>query len=97
MSSVNLLLDICGASISYITRNTPKTTTIVMKLIEPLLSKGFTVWMDNYYNSPDLAHFLKRHNTDCIGTLRLNRKNIPQEVKTKSSRMGKQYASIQDQ
>jgi hypothetical protein len=81
MSSVNLLLDICGAFLytqaktdiqsTYITPNTPKTTAIVMKLIEPLLGKGYTVWMNNYYNSPELAHFMKRHSTDCVGTLRL--------------------------
>jgi hypothetical protein len=73
---------------TYITPNTPKTTAIVMKLTEPLLGKGYTVWTDNYYNSPELAHFLKRHNTDCLGTLRLNRKNAPQEVKTKKLKKG---------
>jgi hypothetical protein len=55
---MNLPLDICGAFLytqarthdiqsAYITPNTPKTTAIVMKLIEPLLGKGYTVWMDN--------------------------------------------------
>jgi hypothetical protein len=43
---------------TYITPNTPKPTAIVIKLIEPLLGKGYTVWIDNYYNSPELAHFL---------------------------------------
>jgi hypothetical protein len=98
MSSVNLLLNICGAFLykgkdtdiqsTYITPNTPKTAAIVMKQIEPILGKGYTVWMDNYYKSTELAHFLKRHTTDCVGTLRLNRTNVPQEVKTKKLKKG---------
>jgi hypothetical protein len=59
-----------------------KTTAIVMKLIEPLLEQGRTVWMDNYYNSPDLARSLKTmYQTDCVGTLKLNRKYVPKKVK----------------
>jgi hypothetical protein len=44
--------------------------------------------MDNYYNSPYLAHFLKRYNRYCVGFLRLNRKNVLQEVKTKKLKKG---------
>jgi hypothetical protein len=44
---------------SLITANINKDTAIVMKLTEPLLKQGQTVWMDNYYNSPDLARSLK--------------------------------------
>jgi hypothetical protein len=35
-----------------------KTTVKMMKLAVPLLSKEYTVWMDNFYNSPALAKFL---------------------------------------
>jgi hypothetical protein len=59
-----------------------------MKLTDSLLGKGYTVWMDDYYNSSELAHFLKRHNTGCTGTLRLNRKDVPHEVKTKTLKKG---------
>jgi hypothetical protein len=38
-----------------------------VKIFEPLLSKGYAVLIDSYYNSPALAHFLKRHNTDSVG------------------------------
>jgi phage gp46-like protein len=59
-----------------------KTTAIVLKLVEPLLKEGRTVWMDNFYNSPCLAKILKIvHKTDCVGTLKLNRKNVPKNVK----------------
>jgi hypothetical protein len=65
-----------------ITADTNKTTAIVLKLVEPLLKQGRTVWMDNFYNSPCLAKILKTvHKTDCVGTLKLNRKNVPKKVK----------------
>jgi hypothetical protein len=38
---------------------TNKTAAILVKLVENLLGRGHTVWMDNIYNSPDLARFLK--------------------------------------
>jgi hypothetical protein len=42
-----------------ITADTSKTTVIVLKLVEPLLKQGQTVWMDNFYNSPSVARTLK--------------------------------------
>jgi hypothetical protein len=54
-----------------ITADTNKTTAIVLKLVEPLLKQGRTVWMDNLYNSPYLAKILKTvHKT--VSTLKLN-------------------------
>jgi predicted O-methyltransferase YrrM len=66
----------------FITADTGKTTAIVLKLVEPLLKQGRTVWMDNIYSSPSLARTLKiTQNTDCVGTLKLNHKNVPPKVK----------------
>jgi hypothetical protein len=58
-----------------------KTTAIVLHLIEPLLHKGYTVWFDNFYNSPALARLLKHNGTDCVGTLKVNRKGEPKVIK----------------
>ena len=67
----------------------PKTAAIVLKLLEPLLGHGHTLWMDNFYNSPELAWQLKiQHFTDCVGTLKWNRKNVPKEVKDKKLKRG---------
>jgi hypothetical protein len=41
-----------------ITADTHKTSAIMLKLVEPLLIEGRTVWMDNFYNSPSLARLL---------------------------------------
>jgi hypothetical protein len=72
-----------------ISPQTLKTSAIVLKLLEPLVGKGFTLWMDNFYNSPDLALELKlKHATDCVGTLRINRKNVPKEIKEKKLKKG---------
>ncbi|PNF18924.1 hypothetical protein B7P43_G18030, partial [Cryptotermes secundus] len=66
-----------------------KPTSIVLQLVEPLLKQGRTVWMDNYYNSPFLARTLKiTYKTDCVGTLNLNRKNVPPQVKNTKLKKG---------
>lgn len=55
----------------------PSSVSTVLKLIEPLLGLGHVVYMDNWFNSPMLARYLKKKNTDCVGTLRPSRKNVP--------------------
>ncbi|KAL0858681.1 hypothetical protein ABMA27_011173 [Loxostege sticticalis] len=59
------------------TPGTLKSTAVVKKLIAPLLHKGYRLFMDNWYNSPLLARFLKRNGTDCVGTLRPSRRDVP--------------------
>jgi hypothetical protein len=72
-----------------ITPETPKTAAIELKLLEPFLGRGHTLWMDNFYNSPELVRQLKiQHSTDCVGTLNLNRKNVQKEVKQKKLKKG---------
>ncbi|RVE46171.1 hypothetical protein evm_009175 [Chilo suppressalis] len=61
---------------------THATAKIVFDLLEPLLHRGHTVIMDNFYNCPLLARCLKRKRTDCYGTLRLNREFIPPSIRT---------------
>jgi hypothetical protein len=36
-----------------------RITSTVLKLSEPLLHKGYTLWFDNYYTSLDVVTFLK--------------------------------------
>jgi hypothetical protein len=43
-------------------------------IIEPLVDGGHALWMDKYFNSPNVAHFLKTKGTNYVGTLRMNRK-----------------------
>jgi hypothetical protein len=36
-----------------------KTADIILNLTEPFLDRGRMLWIDNCFNFPDLAHFLK--------------------------------------
>jgi hypothetical protein len=75
----------------YISGTTTKMAD-VLSLVEPLLNKGHTLWMDNFYNSPVLTERLKSTNTNCVGTLRLNRKDVPKTVGEKKLKKGKMIA-----
>jgi len=48
--------------------------------------------MDNFYNSPALAPRLKSLKTDCVRTLHLSRKDVPQRVKDKKLKKGEMVA-----
>ncbi|XP_060572694.1 piggyBac transposable element-derived protein 4-like [Ruditapes philippinarum] len=56
-----------------------QTTKVVVGLLarSGLLDKGHKVYLDNYYNSPELASELDAHDTYMCGTVRSNRKNMP--------------------
>lgn len=69
-----------------------KTTQIVIKLVEPLFGVGHTLWMDNYYNSPDLCLILKRNKVNVAGTLRINRREVPEEIKQEKLKKGELVA-----
>lgn len=65
---------------------------IVMHLLEDRLNLGHHVYMDNYYNSFDLARNLLDKKTHCTGTLRSNRKNTPQAVTSTKLNKGQTVA-----
>jgi len=52
---------------SLITPDTPKTAAVVLELLEPVFGLGHTLWIDNFFNSPELARKLKiEHSIDCV-------------------------------
>ncbi|CAG5001746.1 unnamed protein product [Parnassius apollo] len=51
---------------------------------------------DNYYTSLPLAEYLKGRNTDLCGTLRKNKRNLPEEVVKAKLRRGEQIARQKD-
>ncbi|KAG5862912.1 hypothetical protein JTB14_024280 [Gonioctena quinquepunctata] len=65
---------------------------VVLHWMENKLNVGHHLYMDNYYNSFDLAKNLLDQGTDCTGTLRLDRKNVPIDVKNAKTCQG-QYDS----
>uniref|UniRef100_A0A0N5BH23 DDE_Tnp_1_7 domain-containing protein n=1 Tax=Strongyloides papillosus TaxID=174720 RepID=A0A0N5BH23_STREA len=56
------------------------TESIVLDLMKNYLSKGHSLYMDNFYNSIKLSERLLKFATYSTGTLRSNRKLNPREV-----------------
>ena len=52
---------------------------VVMRLADPLLDAGRSVYVDNYYCCPELADKLVVRDTHCVGTVRSNRKGMPKQ------------------
>jgi hypothetical protein len=78
-----------------ITPDTPKTAAVVLELFEPLFGREYPLRIDNIFISPDLARKLKiEHFNDYVGTLNLNRNNVPKEVKDKKPGKGEIMAGI---
>jgi hypothetical protein len=62
--------------------DTTKTNVIVMKLLDPLINRGHTLYMYSFYNSPELATKLKvEYFTDCMGPVRVYRQSVLKEIK----------------
>jgi len=59
-----------------------------MKVMAPYLSRGYNLFIDNWYSS--LTHFEKLLEADTIvvRTVRLNRKNMPEELKKRKLEKG---------
>ncbi|XP_018397169.1 PREDICTED: piggyBac transposable element-derived protein 4-like [Cyphomyrmex costatus] len=69
----------CGKS-EETANNVGHTTDVVLHLLEDYLDKGYTVYMDNFYNSITLTKLLNTRKTYVCGTLRNNRKGNPEDV-----------------
>lgn len=52
--------------------------SIVMTLLQPYLGKGHSIFLDNWYSSPKLYNELHKKRTGACGTVRKNRKEMPQ-------------------
>lgn len=68
------------------------TSKVVMNLMEEKLDTGHSLFMDNYYNSYDLALHLLERQTLCTGTLNIRRKNLPDDVKNAKLTRGETIA-----
>jgi hypothetical protein len=67
----------------------PQNSSYSTETSRTLVTPGHTLQMDNFYSSPELPRQLQiEHSTECISTLKLNRKNIPKEVKDKKLNTG---------
>ena len=60
-----------------------QTGIVVLRPSEDTLDKGYSLFVDNYYNSIQLTKYLATKSTYICGTLNPIRKGIPREVKRK--------------
>lgn len=56
------------------------TYNVVMTLVHEYLHKGHHIYMDNYFSSPKLFKKLEKKETGACGTLRINRKLVPDTI-----------------
>lgn len=68
------------------------TEKVVLCLLNRYLGKGHAVYMDNFYNSYNLASKLLANKTYCTGTLRVDRKYNPTEIKSAQLKEGETIA-----
>ena len=71
---------------------------VVLDLLEDdrLKNKGYHVYMDNFYSSPSLFKDLQAEGFESCGTLRSNRKGIPDDLKSAKLRKGESLFSRDD-
>ena len=58
----------------------PSSSVVVLQLSEPLMGKGYNLFMDNWFSSPDLFGQLHRPQTNVCGTVRMYRKDMPKDM-----------------
>ena len=58
-------------------------TDVVLKLMAPLFQQGYSITCDNYFTSLGLALKLAEKKCSFVGTLRQNRREVPEECKNK--------------
>lgn len=61
---------------------------VVLDLVGKHLHDGHTIYMDNWYSSPILFRRLKESGSNAVGTVRLHRKNMPDEFKKLKMKKG---------
>ncbi|KAJ8927090.1 hypothetical protein NQ314_020485 [Rhamnusium bicolor] len=68
------------------------TKKVVLNLLKDYFGSGHSVYMDNFYNSYELANDLTKRENYCTGTLSKKRKNNPEEVVVKKLKKGETVA-----
>ena len=61
---------------------------IVLDLNVDLLGKGYTIYLDNWFSSPDLYLKLHGQKTNVVWTVRKNRQDMPEELSSMQLQRG---------
>lgn len=66
----------------------PASTNVVMHMCKSLFHKGHSLYLDNWYMSPDLCKRVSENGTNIVGTVRPNRKNMPPDISSRKLKTG---------
>ncbi|KAG8237308.1 hypothetical protein J437_LFUL016170 [Ladona fulva] len=66
----------------------PAFESVVMEMAQPLLGKGYTLYLNNWYSYPILYLTLLKNDTNVVGTVRKNRKNMPKKLASMALKKG---------
>ena len=69
------------------------TYDLCMRIMEPYLNRGHHLYTDNFYTSPTLYHHLYQQGTGACGTLRTNKKHVPQTMKAAKPPQGELFVT----
>jgi len=70
------------------------SSRIVLEVAHDLLDRGYFLYLDNWYTSPNLVDTLCTRKTDVVGTMRTNRKEFPDFVKRARLKKGETVAAF---
>lgn len=87
-----LTFHVYGGSSDPLVGGKNHTEKVVMYLMKEKLGNGHSLFMDNFYNSYSLSAKLLSKMTYSTGTLRLNRKHVPDDVKSTVLKKGETIA-----
>ena len=70
-----------GRETHLITSGLNHTTNVVLTLMDPLKNRGYDLYTDRFYTSPQLATELLHIGTTLTGTVMVNKRDLPAAVK----------------
>ena len=73
------------------------THRVVTNLVDCVYDKGHIIYMDNYFSSPALFEELADNQTGACGTLRVNRRGVPDAVKSAKLKCGDPHLAVRDE
>ena len=73
------------------------THRVVTDLVDVIYDKGHIIYMDNYFSSPALFDELADNQTGACGTLCVNRRGVPNAIKSAKLKSGDSHLAVRDE
>lgn len=64
---------------------------VILQLSKNIWNLGYRITMDNFFTSIKLFEYLSQKETDCLGTVRINRIGIPKSMKEKKLKKNEHF------